>query len=341
MWYGEFTRPARCGMENELDLPDVGRGKERVEDDQKPYAAPTGHRDRNFQRSRPLTIPTGGVSTPMCNKCGKLHYGSTCPGSGNGCFHYKELGHIKRFCPKLDRRLNVIHAERARDHGRVDTPSGTGTSGVDDPNLYHSFDTLNGVPTRLNPGDGLARKGKKFPHSLGFGSVIGSLNTCPMWYGEFTRPARCGMENELDLPDVGRGKERVEDDQKPYAAPTGHRDRNFQRSRPLTIPTGGVSTPMCNKCGKLHYGSTCPGSGNGCFHCKELGHIKRFCPKLDRRLNVIHAERARDHGRVDTPSGTGTSGVDDPVRGYCTVAGISLLVLFDSGATHSLYLLNV
>ncbi|KAF1888535.1 hypothetical protein Lal_00011308 [Lupinus albus] len=73
----------------------------------------------------------------------------------------------------------------------------------------------------------------------------------------------------------GRGKKRVKDDRKPYAAPIGHRDRNLQGSRPPIVPTGGVSTPMCNKCGRLHYGSTCPGSGNGCFHCKELGNIKR------------------------------------------------------------------
>ncbi|KAF1885700.1 hypothetical protein Lal_00039548 [Lupinus albus] len=133
-----------------------GRGKERVEDDRKPYAAIIVHHDRNFQRSRPLTVPTKGVSTPMCNKCGRPHYGSTCPGSGNGCFHCKELGHIKRFCPKLDRRLNVIHAEGARNHGRVVTPSSAGTSCVDDPNLYHSFDTLNDVPVGFNPDDGLA-----------------------------------------------------------------------------------------------------------------------------------------------------------------------------------------
>ncbi|KAF1863247.1 hypothetical protein Lal_00046620 [Lupinus albus] len=61
-----------------------GRGKERVEDDRKPYAAPTTHRDRNFKGSRPPTVPTGGVSTPMCNKCGRFHYESTCLGSGNG-----------------------------------------------------------------------------------------------------------------------------------------------------------------------------------------------------------------------------------------------------------------
>ncbi|KAF1884106.1 hypothetical protein Lal_00046392 [Lupinus albus] len=121
-----------------------------------------------------------------------------------------------------------------------------------------------------------------------------------------------------------RGKERVEDDRKPYATPNGHRDRNFQGSRPPIVPTGGFSTPMCNKCGKLHFGSTCPRSGNGCFHYKELEHIKRFCSKLDWRLNVIHAERARDHGRVVTPSGAATSCVDDPVKGNCMMAGIPL-----------------
>ncbi|KAF1886053.1 hypothetical protein Lal_00021334 [Lupinus albus] len=112
-----------------------------------------------------------------------------------------------------------------------------------------------------------------------------------------------------------RGKGRVEDHRKPYAVTTRHRDRSFQRSSPPTVPTDEVSTPMCIKCGRLHYGSTCHRKGNGCFHYKELGHTKRFCPMLDRRLNVIHAEEARNHGRKGTPSGAGTSGVDDPARG--------------------------
>ncbi|KAF1883384.1 hypothetical protein Lal_00042292 [Lupinus albus] len=113
-----------------------------------------------------------------------------------------------------------------------------------------------------------------------------------------------------------RGKGRVEDDRKPYAVTTRHRDRSFQRSSPPTVPTEKISTPMCIKCGRLHYGSTCTGKGNGCFHCKELGHIKRFCPKLEQRLNVIHAEETRNHGRRVTPSGAGTSGVDDPYQSW-------------------------
>ncbi|KAF1885864.1 hypothetical protein Lal_00042738 [Lupinus albus] len=136
------------------------RGKGRVEDDRKPYAVTTRHRDRSFQRSSPPTVPTDKVSTPMCIKCGRLHYGSTYPWKGNGCFHYKELGHIKRFCPKLDRRLNVIHAEEARDHGRKGTPSRAWTSGVDDPargkSHGDSVDMRIDVPVGFNPGNGLA-----------------------------------------------------------------------------------------------------------------------------------------------------------------------------------------
>ncbi|KAF1883358.1 hypothetical protein Lal_00042245 [Lupinus albus] len=98
----------------------------------------------------------------------------------------------------------------------------------------------------------------------------------------------------------GRGKERVEDDRKPYAAITVHRDRSFQRSSPLTIPTKGVSNPMCNKC--------------------------------DRRLSVIQTEGARNHGRVGTPSGSGTSGVDDPARVVSTPPSVPVVGI-DTGVT--------
>ncbi|KAF1888284.1 hypothetical protein Lal_00046695 [Lupinus albus] len=147
------------------------------------------------------------------------------------------------------------------------------------------------------------------------------VNKCRM-YEDDLKSVKLATPETISPRDYGpqrnhlreRGKEMVEDDRKPYAATTRHRDRNFQRSRPFTVPIEGVSTPMCNKCGRRHLGSTCPGSGNGCFHCKEFGHIKRFCPKLDRRPNVIPAEEARDHGRMVTPSGAWTSGVDDPAR---------------------------
>ncbi|KAF1891617.1 hypothetical protein Lal_00008045 [Lupinus albus] len=122
-----------------------------------------------------------------------------------------------------------------------------------------------------------------------------------------------------------RGKGRVEDDRKPYAVTTRHCHRSFQRSSPPTVPTDEVSTSMCIKCGRLHYGSTCPGKGNGCFHSKEHAHIKRFCPKLDRRLNVIHAEETRNHGRRVALSGAWTSGVDDPTRVVSTPPSVPVV----------------
>ncbi|KAF1886062.1 hypothetical protein Lal_00021343 [Lupinus albus] len=137
--------------------------------------------------------------------------------------------------------------------------------------------------------------------------------------------------------DKGKGR-MFEGNHRPYEAPTCYRGRNDQRWRPSDVPSGGVSTPLCNMCGRLHYGSTCPGSEKRCFYCKELGHIKRFCPKLSRRLNVVHVERERNTGRVFTLSGAEVPGVDGMAQGKCMVAGIFHLVLFDSGATHSLSL---
>ncbi|KAF1874308.1 hypothetical protein Lal_00013746 [Lupinus albus] len=67
----------------------------------------------------------------MCSKCGRKHAGPICLGYGNGCFHYKEPGHMKRFCPKLNRGVNAVKAERPRTIGRVYTMSGAETSDVD------------------------------------------------------------------------------------------------------------------------------------------------------------------------------------------------------------------
>ncbi|KAF1863128.1 hypothetical protein Lal_00015610 [Lupinus albus] len=147
----------------------------------------------------------------------------------------------------------------------------------------------------------------------------------------------CGSDaSEADgLTRCGMYEEKVNESQRSYAL-TGYRDRNFQGSRPPTFPTGEVFTPWCNKCGRLHQGSTCSRSDNKCFYCKELGHIKRYCPKLSRRMIVVHAERARDHGRRVAPSGVVISGVDDSARGKSHGDRYSLFSVVDSGATHSL-----
>ncbi|KAF1888144.1 hypothetical protein Lal_00039184 [Lupinus albus] len=82
---------------------------------------------------------------------------------------------VQALYPKLDRRPNVMHAGEARDHGRMVTPSGAGTSGVDDPargkrlvtesgcgkrcDIYHRLSLLVVIPVKYNSGDGLIRLG--------------------------------------------------------------------------------------------------------------------------------------------------------------------------------------
>ncbi|KAF1874104.1 hypothetical protein Lal_00041548 [Lupinus albus] len=86
---------------------------------------------------------------------------------------------------------------------------------------------------------------------------------------------------------------------------------------------------------RLHVGDVCPRTTLSCFHYKEVGHIKRYSPKLRHGVNVVRAERPRSTARVFTMSGAEASDVDGLIKGNCMVAGIPLLVLFDSGATHS------
>ncbi|KAF1862577.1 hypothetical protein Lal_00014117 [Lupinus albus] len=405
------------------------------QEERKPYSRPTG--SRGYSSHGPRTHANAGGSQlnspPMCSKCGRAHVGDSCPGMALTCFHCKEVGHVRRHCPKLLQSVNAVRGERPRSTGRVFTMSGAEVSGADglikeilrleeiaeeafkvtrnrSPTLTkvrmaergrgtsqnvpkdllaQMLEVLQGMNENLRslnwsvapgpgplsqsgfapnaavewvPGmgcsnmkaDGVATsnpipprtsglketlntegaRARCFPKSkslvfylLALGETGHVKRYCPMSRQsmnamETGRPqsigivvTMCGVEtSESDsLTRCGMYEEKVNESQRSYA-PTGIcRNHGYQGSKP-TVPTEGVSTPMC-KCGRLYYGSTCPGKGNGCFHYKEFGHIKRFCPKLDRRPNVMHAEEARDHGWMVTPSGAGTSGVDDPARG--------------------------
>ncbi|KAF1894778.1 hypothetical protein Lal_00021072 [Lupinus albus] len=111
-----------------------------------------------------------------------------------------------------------------------------------------------------------------------------------------------------------RGKEKVGEVQRPYPSPNSHRNRDSQGSKPTDGEFPHDSFPLCGKCGRKHVGPICPDSGNGCFHCKQRGHMKRFFPKLNRGVNAVRADMPRTTSRVFSARGTKTSDVDSEPR---------------------------
>ncbi|KAF1862988.1 hypothetical protein Lal_00018832 [Lupinus albus] len=136
----------------------------------------------------------------------------------------------------------------------------------------------------------------------------------------------------------GKGKDKVfQEERKPYSPPTGSRryTSHGPRTHANAVGSQSNSPSLCVKCGRTHVSDLFPRTTLSCFHYKEAGHIRRYCPKLRQSVNVVRAKRPRSTGRVFTMSGVEASDVDGLIKGNCMVAGIPLLVLFDSGATHS------
>ncbi|KAF1863173.1 hypothetical protein Lal_00012483 [Lupinus albus] len=136
----------------------------------------------------------------------------------------------------------------------------------------------------------------------------------------------------------GKGKGKMfQEERKPYSPPTGSRGNISHGLKTHGNVEGSqLNSPFwCGKCGRTHVGDSCLGTMLTCFYCKEVGHTRIYCPKLTQSVNAVRAERPHSTGRVFTMSGAETSGVDGQIKGNCMVAGIPLLVLFYSGATHS------
>ena len=75
------------------------------------------------------------------------------------------------------------------------------------------------------------------------------------------------------------------------------------------------------------------------FNCRQKGHIQRDCPYPKKEQNCGGLNDQTGHpkatGRVFTLNGAEASKSKDLIQGKCFISGIPLLVLFDSGATHS------
>ncbi|XP_057452419.1 uncharacterized protein LOC130744243 [Lotus japonicus] len=71
---------------------------------------------------------------------------------------------------------------------------------------------------------------------------------------------------------------------------------------------------------------------------QKPGHIERNCPnatKAEPVPNTARGRRPSTLGHVFAISGEQAAVTDDLIQGTCTIVGNSLMVLFDSGATHS------
>ncbi|XP_057452518.1 uncharacterized protein LOC130744344 [Lotus japonicus] len=120
---------------------------------------------------------------------------------------------------------------------------------------------------------------------------------------------------------------------KPYQRPA---DRVPFAGRGATpAPKDDVICFKCNQ--KGHYANEC-GKEIVCWKCKKPGHVERNCPNVAKVEPVLNTARGRQPsapGRVFAISGEQAAVTDDLIQGTCVIAGTSLMVLFDSGATHS------
>src|ERR1044072_2218007 len=95
---------------------------------------------------------------------------------------------------------------------------------------------------------------------------------------------------------------------------------------------------VCFKCQKTgHYANERGDTAAVCWNCNKAGHIAKDCkaPKAEPALNAARGKRPAAPGRVFAITWQQTEEVHELIQGTCTIAGTPLVVLFDSGATHS------
>ena len=106
--------------------------------------------------------------------------------------------------------------------------------------------------------------------------------------------------------------------------------------------------PPCYQCRGPHLKRNCPqitggvrGSGDRrtCFICDKPGHFANNCPEKKsiglKKPTASLAERARTAGRVFAMTSIEATKSGNLILEPCLLIGQSVLVLFDSGATHS------
>ncbi|XP_071687300.1 uncharacterized protein [Rutidosis leptorrhynchoides] len=100
--------------------------------------------------------------------------------------------------------------------------------------------------------------------------------------------------------------------------------------------SGGVNANApCGTCGKNHLGRVCYRSAGSCFACGEVGHLAKDC-KNPKPGFVPRVPAPAPGGRVFAMTAAQAVDVSGTITGHVFVHHRALLVLFDSGSTHSI-----
>jgi len=108
------------------------------------------------------------------------------------------------------------------------------------------------------------------------------------------------------------------------------------------VGRGGGGTPAtpatptrCAKCGRMgHFARECPDSDVTYFNCRGTSCPRPRREKMSGSLNNQN-RRPKTTGRVFALSGANAAQSDDLIQGMCFISQVPLVVLYDSGATHS------
>ncbi|XP_020236979.1 uncharacterized protein LOC109816392 [Cajanus cajan] len=109
---------------------------------------------------------------------------------------------------------------------------------------------------------------------------------------------------------------------------------------------GGGATLRCYRCVGPHFVKDCSHTESRCFKCHQMGHESTICPARNRlerdaqrggaqRGDVQRGDRPTTTGRVFALTGAKASTSSNLVKGKGRAAGKDMMILFDSGASHS------
>jgi len=128
--------------------------------------------------------------------------------------------------------------------------------------------------------------------------------------------------------------------------------RNVVEARQMKKPYSRLPTTLgdfkCFQCGGVHLKRNCPqlksspsgqGSSRKCFICDQPGHFANQYPEkkasATKKLPTSGAERARAAGKVFAMISTEATQSGNLILQSCLLMGHDVMVLFDSGTTHS------